>query len=108
MEVYLIVALIVVVSIGVLKWASRRALTICELRADGGETKVVRGGVTPSVMRDLREVVERAELDRVRIFVMRDRDGARVEVKGAIETHVLQRIRNVVGSVPFARLRAKG
>ena len=78
------------------------------MRADGGQSRVVRGSVTASVLRDLREIVEREELNRVSILVMRDRNGARVEVKGAIESHVLQRIRNIVGSVPLARLKGKG
>jgi hypothetical protein len=108
MEIYLVAALIVVASIVVLRWAARGALTICELRADNGSTTVVRGGVAPSVMRDLREITESEALDGVRITVSRDKHGARVTTTGPIDAGALQRIRNVVGSVPLARLRAKG
>lgn len=97
---------VVVVAFVALAYAARRALTLCEMRAEGGNLVVVRGGLAPSVLGDLRDVVRRDRLHGVRIRVVRNQGRAHVETSGHVDPGTLQRLRNVVGTVPYAKLVA--
>ncbi len=108
MESLLVVTAVLVAAFVALAYASRRAITICELLAKDGELAVVRGRLPPRVLGDLRDVARRDRLESARIFVVRSKDRARVEVRGTVNTDTLQRIRNVIGTVPLAKLLAKG
>ena len=104
---YLFVALIVVCFVA-LSYAARRALVICELVAEHGTLRVVRGGLRPNVLGDLRDVARHDRLDGIRIYVTKSGGQGRVEVRGAVRADAMQRLRNVIGTVPLAKLLAKG
>lgn len=84
--------------------ASLRATTIVDLAIERGALRVVRGGVAPPVLADLRDVVRDPPIGEGRIRVLRASGRAEVELRGAIDERQAQRIRNVIGSVPLARL----
>jgi hypothetical protein len=99
-----VLALGAAVALAGLWLAARRAITIAELEAVHGKLRVRRGGVAPPILADLRDVANSPPLDGVRIRIVRSSGRAAVEIVGAISEPQAQRIRNVVGSVPLARL----
>jgi hypothetical protein len=84
--------------------SSRRAITIAELEVEDGVLRVVRGGVAPPVLADLRDVARRPPIESLRIRIVRSSGRAEVELSGQVSEQQAQRLRNVVGSVPLARL----
>jgi hypothetical protein len=100
----LLVVCLVLAALGALYVAARRAVTIAELEIEGGKVRVVRGGIAPPILADLRDVAAKVPADRGRVRIVRSSGRAAVELSGAIGDGQAQRIRNVIGSVPLARL----
>jgi hypothetical protein len=84
--------------------SARRAVTIAELTVDSGVVRVVRGGIAPPVLADLRDVAKAPPIKDLRIRIVRSSGRASVELRGQVPDPQAQRIRNVIGSVPLARL----
>jgi hypothetical protein len=102
MEVVLIA--VAVVAMGALWAAARGAITICVIEVSAGHVEVLRGGVAPRVLADIEDVVTRPRVDRATLRIVRDAGRARLEAQGALSSEQLQRLRNVIGSVPLAAL----
>ncbi|MCA9585206.1 MAG: DUF3634 family protein [Myxococcales bacterium] len=98
----------VVIALGAGLWllyvASRRAITLVELEMRGGELEVLRGGIAPRVLADLRDVARAAPKADAKVRVVRDRGLAKVEIDGHLDAAHAQRVRNVIGSLPLAKL----
>ena len=90
--------------IGLLLVSARRAVTVAELEVDRGVVRVLRGGVAPPVLADLRDVAARPPVRSLRIRIVRSRGRAEVQLTGSISDEQALRLRNVIGSVPLARL----
>jgi len=88
--------------------AASRAITIAELAVEAGKLRVVRGGIAKSVLSDLRDVVKQPRVRLATIRIVRTtvsgQKRAEVKIDGDVPGDQAQRIRNVVGSVPLARL----
>lgn len=84
--------------------AARRAVTIAEIEVEAGVARVVRGGIAPPVLADVRDVARRPPIQKLRIRIVRSNGRAEVQLFGSLSEEQAQRIRNVVGSVPLARL----
>lgn len=84
--------------------ASRRAITVAELAIERGKLRVARGGISPSVLADLEDVVERSSIREGRVRIVREGGRAGIEISGEVSPGDAQRIRNVVGRVPLAKL----
>jgi hypothetical protein len=97
-------ALIAAIALAALYLAARRAITIAELSVERGAIRVVRGGIAPSVLADLRDVAKRPPIDALHIRIVRSSGRAEVTLRGNVTPEQSQRIRNVIGSVPLARL----
>jgi hypothetical protein len=95
---------VAVAALAALYVAARRAVTIAELDIRHGVVDVVRGGIAPPVLADLRDVAKRPPIDGLRVRILRSSGRAEVELRGRVTGEQAQRIRNVVGSVPLARL----
>ncbi|MBX3204990.1 MAG: DUF3634 family protein [Labilithrix sp.] len=95
---------LVIAAIGALYVAARRAVTIAELDIERGSVRVVRGGIAPPILADLRDVAKRPPLDGVTVRILRSSGRAEVELVGNVPADQAQRIRNVIGRVPIARL----
>jgi len=93
-----------VAALAALYVASRRAITIAELEIESGVLRVVRGGIAPPVLADLRDVAKKPPIKALRIRIVRSSGRAEVQLIGEASDAQAQRIRNVVGSVPLARL----
>src|SRR5580658_1273700 len=91
-----------------LVWAqARAAITIAVAEVSDGKLEVTRGGLSPRVVGDLRDIVARPKVKSATLRILRAKERARVEVHGAVDPKTVQRIRNVVGNVPVAQLVKK-
>jgi hypothetical protein len=104
MEILAGAALAVALGMTVLWFATRSAITICFAEIEKGKVRVVRGGIAPRVLDDVKDVVKRARVKAATMRIVRSRGRAQVELQGDVLPDVAQQIRNVVGSVPFAKL----
>ena len=95
---------IAIAALAALYVASLRATTIVDLAIEKGKLRVVRGGVAPPILADLRDIAASAAIDEGHIRVVRASGRAEVQLRGNIDARAAQRIRNVIGSVPLARL----
>lgn len=95
------IALVVAAIAGVYV-ASLRATTIVDVVFEKGKLRVIRGGVAPPILADLRDIAR--DIDSGELRVLKNRGTAEVELKGPIDPRAAQRLRNVIGSVPLARL----
>lgn len=87
-----------------LYFAARRAITICELSIERGVVSVVRGGVAPPILADLRDIAKTPPIAALRIRIFKSSRRAEIQFRGEVSDPQAQRIRNVIGSVPLARL----
>jgi hypothetical protein len=100
----LVFAVAVAIALVLLYRSAQRAITIAELAIDDGGVRIVHGGIAPGVLRDLRDVARRPKITAGRVYITRARGRAEVRVEGNVPADQAQRIRNVVGSVPLAKL----
>lgn len=101
----IIVALGVLVALALLWFSSRSAITICILEVREGKVEVSRGSMSPRIVSDIQDVMRRPRVQRATVRVLRHREHANVEVTGDLTQAQQQQLRNVVGSVPLAKLR---
>jgi hypothetical protein len=85
-------------------FAARRDITVCILRVDNGEIDVVGGTIAPRVLSDLRDVVRRPRVTSATVRVLRAKDHATVEASGKLTSDQVQQLRNIIGSIPIAKL----
>ena len=103
MNVWLLAALAGAVLVA-LYITARRAITVVDLEVCRGEVRVVRGGIAPPILADLRDVAAQPRIEAAHIRVVRSNGRAEVQLSGIATEAQAQRIRNVIGSVPLARL----
>jgi hypothetical protein len=101
-----LIACAIGVAIGlVLVWANARAaITIAVAEVRDGKLEITRGGLSPRVVSDMRDIVSRPRIKSATIRIVRAKDHARVEAAGDVPEQQLQRLRNVVGTLPLAQL----
>lgn len=104
MSAYLWIA-IAAAAIALVYVASLRAITIADLEIENGKLRVVRGGIAPPILADLRDIARTPPIAAARVSIVRSDGRAEVKLRGEVSPEQAQRIRNVVGSVPLARLR---
>jgi hypothetical protein len=100
----IVIALVAAGAVAGFWLATRRAVTIAELAIEDGEIRVVRGGLPPAVLGDLRDVVRDPLVRRATLRIVRAVKHAEVRIGGEVSASQAQRVRNIVGSVPLARL----
>jgi hypothetical protein len=91
--------------IGIVAITLWRTLTLFELGIKGGRVELVRGGIPPALLTEIREIVRIGEIERGTIRVVKDAGEARVVCSPEIDDATIQRIRNVMGRFPIAKLR---
>jgi hypothetical protein len=86
-------------------WLSARAaVTVCLLDITRGDVVVRRGGLAPRILAEIGDVAARPKIAQATLRVVRERGRAVLEVNGTVPPAQLQQLRNVVGSVPLAKL----
>jgi hypothetical protein len=78
------------------------------LEVVAGQVFIRRGGLAPRIRADIEDIVARPKIERATLRISRDRGAAVLVVKGAVSAAQLQQLRNVVGSVPLAKLPNSG
>jgi Protein of unknown function (DUF3634) len=106
MEVLVAIAVATVVAIGLLWFAARGAITVAICEVKDGKLELTHGDLSPRVLSDLKDVVKRPKSQGT-VRVLRHREHASVEVRGDFSEAQLQQLRNVVGTVPLAKLTHK-
>ena len=101
------IAVATAVALGILWFAARGAITvaICEVRE--GRLELTHGDLSPRLVADLKDVVKRPKVGQGTVRVVRHKDHATVEARGDFSDAQLQQLRNVVGTVPLAKLTHK-
>ena len=84
--------------------AARAATTVCVLEVERGRVRVTRGGIAPRVLGDIADVVRRPAVARATVRITRDGGRAALAMTGDLTPDQRQQLRNVVGTVPLARL----
>jgi hypothetical protein len=108
MAVLVACALGVAIGLVALWVSSRAAITIAVAEIHDGKLELTRGGLSPRVLGDLRDIAARPRVSAATVRVLRQKDRARIEVHGNMSEQQVQRMRNVVGNVPVSQLvRAK-
>ena len=104
MAVLVACALGVAIGLVALWVSSRAAITIAVAEIHDGKLELTRGGLSPRVLEDLRDIASRPRVRSATVRVLRQKDRARIEVHGSMSEQQVQRMRNVVGNVPVAQL----
>lgn len=101
-----LVVAVVALALGLaaLWFAARRDITVCVARVTDGKLRVVRGAIAPRILADLGDVVRRPRVGSAEIRIVRADGLAKVELSGDLTAAQGQQVRNVVGSVPLAKL----
>jgi hypothetical protein len=105
MPVFVAAAIGVAILLLVVWGSARSAITIAVLEIRDGKLEVIKGGLSPRVLGDLRDVALRPRIESATLRIIRAKDRARVEIQGKVGDPQVQRIRNVVGTVPVAQLK---
>jgi hypothetical protein len=104
MDVVVAMIIATTVALVLLRLAARSAITVCVAEVRDGRIEVTHGGIAPRVLADLADVVARPRVERASVRIVRSRGSAEVETSGDLSPAQVQRIRNVIGSVPLAKL----
>ncbi len=105
MGVLVAIAVVTAVALGMLWFAARGAITLLVAEVREGTLEVTRGAVAPRIVADLSDVVaRRPHVRRGTIRILRSGGRATVETSGDFSAAQEQQLRNVVGSVPLAKL----
>ncbi len=104
MDVALAMIAATLVALALLWFAARNAVTLVVAEIHQGRLVVTRGGIAPRVLADLADVVAQPRVERGKVRVVRERGRAEIEIEGDLSAAQIQRIRNVIGTVPLAKL----
>ena len=104
MDVVLAMLAATVVALGLLWFAARSAITLCVAEIRDGRVQVTHGGIAPRILADLADVMTRPRVERATLRILRARGRAEVEIEGDLSAAQIQQVRNVIGSVPLAKL----
>ena len=97
----------IVLLLGVLiliAWAIARDREIFRMRVRDGRTLNVRGRIPQSLLLDMQSILEKTKSSGT-IVALPEGDGVRLMLKGEFEPFVAQRLRNIVGTFPKAKIK---
>ena len=104
MEVMGAIAAMTAIALALLWYAARGAITVCIAEIREGKLELTHGAISPRVLADMKDIVRRPRVGRGTVRVVRARTHATVQAKGDFSEAQVQQLRNVVGSVPLAKL----
>ena len=95
--------LVVVVLLVLLVGAAGRSRELFQIRVEGGRVRVVRGYAPTGLLNDFGPVVRGVRHGT--ITAHKTQDSARINCSGDIDGDTAQRLRNIFGLYPVAKLR---
>jgi hypothetical protein len=104
MDVLVTMLLATALALALLWFAARGAITVCVAQVRDGRIEVTHGGIAPRLLADLADVVAHPRVERATLRIVRARGMAEVQATGDLSEAQAQRVRNVIGSVPLAKL----
>jgi hypothetical protein len=104
LRVEVAVAAFAAVAIGALWLSARNATTVCVLEVTAGNVVVRWGGLAPRILADIGDVASHPAIARATLRIVREGGRAVLHVRGAVSPEQMQQLRNVIGSVPLAKL----
>jgi hypothetical protein len=104
MDVLLATVAATLVALAFLWFGARSAITVCVAEIRDGKVLVTHGGIAPRILADVADVVARPRVERARLRIVRARGRAEIELDGDLSAAQIQQVRNVIGSVPLAKL----
>jgi hypothetical protein len=104
MDPLAVFALAIAALLGGVVVAARGAMTVLVAEVRDGKMEVTRGGIAPRLLADLADIVARPPVTRATVRVTRAGGRAQVVVQGDLTPAQVQQVRNVIGSVPLAKL----
>jgi hypothetical protein len=104
LEAFVITVALLALAAGALYWTARNAVTIAVIEVERGKLHVKRGGIAARVLADVGDVVRRPRVKRATVRIVRERGFAKLHMTGDLSDAQMQQLRNVVGSVPLAKL----
>ncbi len=94
---------LVLAAFAAILYAARRAIVVFEVHAERGRVVKAKGRMPPELLRDVGDVLERAKATG---SLSGKLDGGRIAVQASgLDEPTVQRIRNVVGRFPTARIK---
>lgn len=100
----LVAVLALLAGVGLVLYLARRELTVFHLVVEHGAVRRARGRMPPEMMHDLRDVLARAKASGTVSGRVEDRRVV-LHFGGGIDEATAQRLRNVAGRFPTARIR---
>ncbi len=94
----------VAIALVALWWFARDATTVCVIDITSGRATITRGGIAPRIFADIGDVVRRPAIASATVRIVRRSGHAELEIRGDVSDAQRQQLRNVVGSVPLAKL----
>lgn len=99
------IALVAVIAcFGGVMWLAKRARILFVVDVREGRVVSARGRLAPTMLHDLEDVF-RATRATGRVTAYVSRGALAIDADGGLTENAAQRVRNVVGVVPLARLR---
>jgi hypothetical protein len=96
--------LVLVFGFALLLWAAARTRIIAVCEVSAGKLKVVRGGLSPRVVVELREVVRRAHVAQATLTVRKEGGRPALRFEGLDDETVRQQLRNTLGRFRLAEI----
>ena len=94
---------LLVAFVALLAWRMAQARVVFALRVDGGRVVSVKGRIPQGLLGDLQDVLAASNASG-RVQVVRSGERAQVELRGSFAPSLAQRLRNVVGGLPLAKI----
>jgi hypothetical protein len=89
-----------------LVWAARRATELFAVRIEHGRATHLRGRIPPALFSEIADVCARPPVERATLRAVLHGGTPALEITGAVSEAQAQRLRNVLGRFPAARIRS--
>ena len=103
-----IIVVVIVATAAIVAAILWRSLTLFVLNIEAGKVTLVRGGIPPALLDEIRDIVRIGRVEHGTIRVVKDGGDAKLVCSPDIDEATVQRIRNVLGRFPAATLRTAG
>jgi hypothetical protein len=95
-----------VLAIATLLWMMRNATLLFRAEVEQGRVVKLQGRAPKGLVRDLNDVLHRRPVTKATLRVRAEGDRAGLDVTGDLNEGEMQRLRNVLGGWPVAKIRA--